>query len=221
MVIPLLTTWLAFPKTNMFQTSNSSPIRTTELKLYQCGFTKVPFHCILMSKAPALSSPKRKWESARAKAHLKSKGGRERLHCSRSNLLGQSSQASAEHKKGESMPEATSTLQQKMVAICPEPGPCGLATVITEKKKSTPFFKEDSVDTVCDKTCLAILSVSKHVQRKTQPWIFLQHHLLADPKQEQYTKSLVCSRLKAHLTQIYTQNWDLKINREAKNDNMF
>lgn len=98
------------PPKQIFQISNSSPIRTTELKLYQCGFTKV-LHRILMSKAPALGSPKRKWELATS---LRAREGErdyiaQEMTCS----VRQSSQASAEHRKGQSMPEASSTSQQK------------------------------------------------------------------------------------------------------------
>lgn len=76
------------PPKQIFQISNSSPIRTTELKLYQCGFTKV-LHRILMSKAPALGA-QRANENWPGQRHIfKSEGGRERLHCSRNDLLGQ------------------------------------------------------------------------------------------------------------------------------------
>lgn len=88
-----------------------------------------------------------KMRNSSAKAHPRKKGGTEKVQCSRRNLLGQSKftkqQLSVE--KGRACPGPE--LPANTVATCPEPGPRGLTTLITEdKKEKYPFLQGITVE---------------------------------------------------------------------------
>lgn len=130
-------------------------------------------------------------------------------------------------EKGRACPRSGGLHTTEGVGTCPEPGPLGwLLWLQRTRKKSTPFSKEDSMwlwnmDPVSDKTYLTTLSVSKHVQRKDKPWVFLS----ATPtsgrhRQEQYT----CPRFAGGWRVIQlkpTLKTEASKLREQKNDNMF
>lgn len=164
-------------------------MKTTELKFYQRVFTKAPVHHILMSKAPVLRCPRRKWETARAKAYLNRKGRREKLQCSRRNCWVKVQQAEAEHGKGQGMPQVRRTPHNRERRNLPRTWStwAGYRDYRGQERKAPLSPRKTVYD--CG---IWIQSVIKPIwplslfqnmfrEKTSRESFFLQHRLLADP----------------------------------------